>query len=113
MILFLVPFVLLGGVVLYFQSNQSEIFKKELAKLNEDHNGLIRVGATELSLWRNFPYISIKAYDVQIFESKTAGSSVIMDVEDVYVGFSLLDILNGDFINSNLKMLMSKLYQLI
>lgn len=97
LILILVPFVLLGGVVLYFQSNQSEIFKKELAKLNEDHNGLIRVGATELSLWRNFPYISIKAYDVQIFESKTAGSSVIMDVEDVYVGFSLLDILNGDY----------------
>jgi len=55
-----VPILGLGGVLLYIQSNQSEILQREIAKLNEEHKGIIRVGASELSLWGNFPDISIK-----------------------------------------------------
>ncbi|MEM6719390.1 MAG: AsmA-like C-terminal region-containing protein [Bacteroidota bacterium] len=95
--LILVPILVLGGLVLYVQSNQAEIIKGEIAKLNQEYKGRISVGDSELSLFGNFPYISVKVYDFQIFETKADDSPVIMDVKDIYVGFNLWDIVNGNY----------------
>ncbi len=97
LVLILVPILLLGGVILYIQSNQSEIIKGEISKLNEEHKGLISVGDSELSLWGNFPDISIKVYDFQIFETKQDNAPIIMDVKDLYIGFNLWDIVSGHY----------------
>ncbi|MEM6685196.1 MAG: AsmA-like C-terminal region-containing protein [Bacteroidota bacterium] len=93
----LVPIVVIGGLILYIQSNQTEIIKGEIAKLNKEHKGRISVGDSELSLFGNFPYISLKVYDFQIFETKADNAPVIMDVKDVYVGFNFWDIVNGNY----------------
>ena len=95
--LLIVPILLVGGLMLYIQSNQSEIIKGEIAALNKDHKGLISVGKSNLSLFGNFPYISLKVYDVKIFETKEDNAPVIMDVKDIYIGFNLWDIINGNF----------------
>ncbi len=96
-LLILVPLVLIAGLVLYIQSNQSEIIKEEVAKLNQEHKGRVSVGESEVSLLENFPYISIKVYDVQIFETKEDNAPIIMDVEDLYIGFNLWDIVNKNY----------------
>jgi len=96
-LLILVPILLLGGIILYIQSNQSEIIKGEIAKLNEEHQGRISVGESELSVFSNFPYISIKVDDVQIFETKEDDAPIIMNVEDIYIGFNLWDIVKGNY----------------
>ena len=95
--LLLVPIIVVGGLMLYIQSNQSEIIKGEIAKLNQEHQGLIRVGESELSLFGNFPYTSIKVYDVGIFETKADNAPVIMDIKDIYIGFNLIDIVKGNY----------------
>ena len=95
--LLLIPIIVVGGLMLYIQSNQSEIIKGEIAKLNQEHQGLIRVGESELSLFGNFPYTSIKVYDVAIFETKADNAPVIMDVKDIYIGFNLIDIIKGNY----------------
>ncbi|WP_435579090.1 hypothetical protein [Gilvibacter sp.] len=59
--------------------------------------GFVKIGDSELSLWGNFPDISIKVYDVQIFETKEDGAPLIMDVKDIYIGFNLWDIVNGNY----------------
>ncbi|WP_299765478.1 AsmA-like C-terminal region-containing protein [uncultured Dokdonia sp.] len=92
-----VPIVLTGSLILYIQSNQSDIIKGEIAKLNKEHKGQINVGESELSLFGNFPHISIKVYDVQILETKEANAPIIMDVKDIYVGFNLWDIVNKNY----------------
>jgi len=97
LVLIIVPVLLLGGLLLYIQNNQSEIIKGEIAKLNQEHQGLIKISDSDLSLFGNFPDISIKVYDVQIFETKADNAPLIMDVEDVYVGFNLWDIVNGNY----------------
>ncbi len=97
LILILVPAVLVSSLMLYIQSNQSEIIKGEIAKLNEEHKGLIRIGESKLSLFGNFPYISIKVYNVQIFETKENNAPIIMDVKDIYIGFNLWDMLGGNY----------------
>ncbi|MBW1295008.1 AsmA family protein [Aquimarina litoralis] len=96
-VLILAPTLVIGGLMLYIQNNQSEIIQGEIAKLNKEHKGLIKVGESELSLFSNFPYVSIKVYDVQIFETKEEDASTIMDVKDIYVGFNLWDIIKGNY----------------
>ncbi|MEP3207212.1 MAG: AsmA-like C-terminal region-containing protein [Gilvibacter sp.] len=91
------PAILLGGLLLYIQSNQSGIIKSEIAKLNQEHKGLITVGDSELTLLGNFPDISIKVYDVRVFETKQDDAPIIMDVKDIYVGFNLWDIVRGNY----------------
>lgn len=103
LLLILVPIVLVGVLILYIQSNQSDIIKSEIEKLNREHQGLILVGDSELSLFNNFPYISVKVYDVQIFETKEDNAPVIMDVKDIYIGFNLQDILKGNYDIQSLK----------
>ncbi|WP_339140343.1 AsmA family protein [Croceitalea sp. MTPC5] len=95
--LLFVPIVLTGVGYLYVQSNQAELIKEGIAKLNQDHEGLITVGESELTLWGNFPDISLKVYDVRIFETKQDNAPLIMDVKDIYVGFNLWDMVNGNY----------------
>ena len=95
--LIITPIVILGGIILYIQSNQSDIIKEQIAVLNKEHKGLINVGESEVSIFSNFPHISIKIYDVQIFETKHDNASTIIDVKDIYVGFNLWDIVNKKF----------------
>ena len=97
LVLIFLPILLLGGLFLYVQSNQAEIIKGEIAKLNQEHEGLITVGDSELTLLGNFPDVSIKVYDVRIYETKAEGAPIIMDVEDVYIGFNLWDIVGGNY----------------
>ena len=96
-VLIVAPMLVLGGIVLYIQNNQSKIIKDEVAKLNKEHKGRISVGESDLSLFANFPYISIKVDEVQIFETKEANAPIIMNVEDIYVGFNLWDIVQGNY----------------
>jgi hypothetical protein len=97
LVVILVPILAVGSLMLYIQSNQSEIIKGEIAKLNKEHKGLISVGKSTLSLFGNFPYISIKVGDVQIFETKEDKAPIIIDVKSMYVGFNLWDIVNKKY----------------
>ncbi len=96
-ILIVAPILIIGALLLYIQSNQADIIKGEIAKLNTEHKGLISIGESELTLLGNFPDISIKVYDVQVFETKQDHAPLIMDVKDIYVGFNLWDIVNGNY----------------
>ena len=96
-VLILVPTLIVGGLLQYIRSNQSEIIKGEIEKLNKDYKGLVLIGESEFTLWGNFPYVSFKVYDVQIFESKEENALAIIDVKDIYVGFNLSDIIDGNY----------------
>ena len=89
--------IAIGGLIFYIQNNQSEIIKGEIAKLNKEHKGLVSIGDSELSIFKNFPHIAIKVYDVKILENKQDNAPVVMDVKDIYVGFNLWDILSGNY----------------
>ncbi|MEM1336315.1 MAG: AsmA-like C-terminal region-containing protein [Bacteroidota bacterium] len=95
--LILVPILCTGGLLLYVQSHQSEIITAQIAQLNQTYKGRIAVGNSNLSLFGNFPDLSIKVYDVQIFETKAENAALIMDVRDIYVGFNLWDMVRGKY----------------
>jgi hypothetical protein len=101
--LVILPIVVMVVGVVYIQTHQADIIKSEIAKLNKEHKGLIKVGDSELVLFDNFPYISLKIYDVQIFENKEDNSPLIIEVQDIYVGFNLDDIIKGKYDIQSLK----------
>lgn len=91
------PIILVSCLLLYIQANQANIIQDEIAKLNKEYKGLVTVGKSKLSVFGNFPHIAIKIDDVRIYETKEDTASIIMDVQDIYVGFSLIDIISGKY----------------
>jgi len=95
--LILIPILLSGGLLIYIQSKQSSIIQNQITSLNENYKGKIQVGESELSLFGNFPYVSFKVYDVFVIESKENNSSEILNVNDIYVGFNIWDIVKDNY----------------
>jgi hypothetical protein len=91
------PVVLFGVLLLIVYFNQDAIVQNEIDKMNRHHKGMILVGDTHLAPFEDFPYISIKVDNVKILESKDDDAPVILDVEDIYLGFNLWDIVMGDY----------------
>ncbi|WP_276392198.1 AsmA-like C-terminal region-containing protein [Eudoraea chungangensis] len=98
----LLPALCIGILLLYVQNHQSEIIKGEIALLNQEHKGLITLGNSNLSVFGNFPNLSIKIYDVKVFETKADHAPLIMDVKDIYVGFNIWDIVHGNYVINSL-----------
>ena len=77
--------------------NQDEIIQSEVDALNKGHKGQVFIGDTHLEPFKNFPYISIKVDDVRILESKQKGAQEILNVADIYLGFNIWDIIEGNY----------------
>ncbi|RNC86208.1 MAG: hypothetical protein ED556_07880 [Winogradskyella sp.] len=93
----LIPLLVLSIIFAYIYSKQDAIVKSQISKLNENHAALITVGESNISLFKNFPYVSVKVSDLEIFESKAEDASLITRLDKIYVGFNLLDILNKNY----------------
>ena len=96
-IIIFLPILIFSTVVLYIYSEQDHIIQNEIAVLNKQHKGLITIGDSHLSLFNNFPDISFKVDDVKIYETKDATVAPILDVSDIYTGFNIWDIINGNY----------------
>ncbi|MEQ9300096.1 MAG: AsmA family protein [Cyclobacteriaceae bacterium] len=81
--------------VAYFQKDA--ILDKALEEMNRNFQGKVAIEAAQISPFENFPYISIDLRNVEVHETKSQSSDTVIYVEDAYVGFDLLSILNGDF----------------
>lgn len=70
-----------------------------ISSIIQDYNstiqGKIQVASTQVSPFKNFPYLSIDLKSFEIFESKNA-TTAFVSIEDVYVGFDVIDIIFND-----------------
>ena len=92
-----IPIILFGVVLLIVYINQDEIIQSEVDALNKGHKGQLIIGDTHLEPFKNFPYISIKVDDVRVLESKQKESQEILNVADIYLGFNIWDIIEGNY----------------
>lgn len=86
-------FVLLIGI-LYWK--QDQVVEELVSKMNEDFEGHFEIGGSHISPFENFPYISIDLENVVLYENDTKDGVPIIDIQDVYVGFNLWDIISGN-----------------
>ncbi len=95
--LLLAPVVLVVGLILIIYIKQDAIVQSQLETMNRGHQGLLEIGDTHLAPFENFPDVSFKIDDVRIYEDKDDTTNVILDVKDIYLGFNLQDILEGNY----------------
>ena len=88
-------------LVLYWK--QDQVIQSTIGKFNEDFKGAIVIGDTDISPFANFPYISIVVSNVQVFEDQADMFAPILDVSNIYLGFNILTILDGDLKVKKLK----------
>ena len=90
----LVVLILLVGLALTLLYTQRQrLVKLAVDELNERFPGELTVGSSDVSLFQNFPYVSIGLNNVQFYPDKHPGARPIYAAERLYMGFSLPDIL--------------------
>lgn len=84
--------LLFAGGFIYLNQNQSILVTKALKSFNSKIQGEIQIDNSKPSLFENFPYISIDLQGVRIYPNKGLGTPIGV-VDDLYVGFSIWDLL--------------------
>lgn len=89
------PVLLFFILVLIVYVKQDAIVQDLITDLNKDFRGATEVRDSHISMFENFPYISIDLEGFKVFESKKKDGTPLIEMEDVYVGFNLWTILTG------------------
>ncbi|HEY2648861.1 MAG TPA: hypothetical protein VGI38_06690, partial [Puia sp.] len=94
-IIFLIILVLAATAVLYYQ--QPRLVKMAVNEINKKLPGEFLVGGSNISVFQNYPYISIAINNVRFFADKDTTGKTIFEAEKIYVGFNLSDILKQQY----------------
>lgn len=103
-IVVLIPSIIFSVAVGIIYAKQGEIVQQLLATLNKDFKGELEVNGSHIEPFANFPYISIDLEGVKIYETKEDHSQVIADISEVFLGFNLWTILEGDLTINDIKL---------
>lgn len=93
-----ISLILLTGIAItLLYSQQQRLVELAVKELNKKLPGKLAIAGSELSVFQNLPYISIRLRQVQFYDSKLATAKPICEVEHLYVGFSLPDLLRQQY----------------
>ena len=94
-------FTLFVGIIYYYQDS---IVQHAIGIANKDMKGRFSVSGSHIAPFANFPQISIDLEHVKVYESKKKNADCLVHVKDVYVGFSLWDIVSGNYTIKGIKL---------
>jgi uncharacterized protein involved in outer membrane biogenesis len=90
--------ILLFISVFFLVYHQQERIKQAfIVQLNEGFSGHLTVGQSRIHLFKNFPYVSVDLRQVAFYEAKQQSEKPIYRIDDVYIGFDILEILRGNY----------------
>lgn len=102
--LILIPLILFTVVISIVYVKQDEIVQDLITQTNEDFVGTIKIKDSHIAPFANFPYISIDLENVEVFEGKSLKKAQrIAQINDLYVGFNLFQLLGGNYDIKSLK----------
>ncbi|WP_212004093.1 AsmA-like C-terminal region-containing protein [Chitinophaga sp. HK235] len=90
--------LLLTGIaagILY--SQQQRLTQLAIAELNKRFAGELVLEKSSISPFSNFPYVSIALHKVRFYANKKMDGKPLYQVEKLYAGFSLIDILQQHY----------------
>lgn len=91
----LIILVIAAIAVLY--SQQQRLVSLAVKELNKKLPGKLSIGSSNISVFQNFPYVSIAVNDVYFYSGKLKTDKPIFEAEKIFVGFSLTDILKHQY----------------
>lgn len=81
-------------IILVWQ--QDRVVQNIVNGFNDDFQGAIVIGDTDISPFANFPFVSIVIESVQVYEDKADMFAPILDVSHISLGFNFLALLRGN-----------------
>lgn len=97
LLVFSIILIIPTAAIFILYSNQKSITQKAIGVLNEQFVGELVVKDSHIAPFASFPYISIDLEQITFYDSKDQDSKVIYAAEDLYIGFSIWDILTGNY----------------
>jgi uncharacterized protein involved in outer membrane biogenesis len=88
---------LVGIAVVILFSQQQRLVGLAVDQLNKKLPGELTVGGSNITIFQNWPYISIGLQDVKFYASKNTTDKPIYAAERMFIGFSLPDILKQKY----------------
>jgi hypothetical protein len=102
--LFIVPIIFLVTLTTVVYFKQEQIVKELITHVNEDFTGHIEINGSHISPFAAFPYISIDLEDLKVFEGKEKTKKTrILHFADCFIGFNIIDIINGNYTIKSIK----------
>jgi len=78
-------------------TQQQRLVNLAVGQLNEQIKGRLTIQESNISLVKNFPYVSIVLHGAKLYADKEQNAQPIGTLERLYVGFSLPDILQQNY----------------
>jgi hypothetical protein len=94
-IIMLAPVFLFCLMVSFIYWKQDAIVQEFIATANKDFKGTLEIKDSHISPFANFPYISIDLDHLKVFEDRSKAGDPLIDISDVYLGFDLLTLVQG------------------
>jgi len=94
-LLSLVILIVAAAAILY--SQQQRLVKLAIKELNKQLPGELSIEGSDISVFENLPYISIRLRQVRFYDSKLTKGKPLFEAEKLFVGFSLPDILKQKY----------------
>ncbi|NIG56467.1 AsmA-like C-terminal region-containing protein [Chitinophaga sp. Cy-1792] len=87
--------IAIAAGILY--SQQQRLTQMAVKELNKQFTGELVLGSSNINPFAHFPYISIVLHDVKFYANKKMDTPPMYQVEKLFVGFSLPDILRQHY----------------
>lgn len=89
--------VLLCAGFIVLSTQQQRLVNLAVRELNNQVKGELAIEDSKISLFKNFPYISIGLHNGRFFADKTQTGNPICAFDRLYIGFSLPDLLQQKY----------------
>jgi hypothetical protein len=86
--------VFAGITFIVLSTQQQRLVNIAVEKLNKQFKGELSIEDSRISLFRNFPYVSLVLFNGQFVPDKTKKSKPICQFERLYIGFNINDLIN-------------------
>lgn len=89
--------LLLAAAFFILYSQQQRLVKLAVKELNKKLHGEISIEGSNIVLFQNFPYISVRLNNVRFYATKQTAGKPLFAAEKLFAGFSLPDVLKQKY----------------
>lgn len=102
-LVFSIILIIPSAAIILMYSQQKTLTQNAIGILNKKFVGELAISDSQIAPFANFPYVSIDLKGIAFYDGKTKNSNMLLAAEDLYVGFSIWDIICGKYNIKSLK----------
>ena len=78
-------------------TQQERLVNLAISEVNKQLKGELIIGESSIALFKHFPHVSVGLYEGRFMPDKSKNSPAILEFDQLFIGFSLSDIINEKY----------------